>query len=177
MKKKENRGYTLVELIVVIAIMTIFVGATSISVGILSGKQAKQTRDELEAKLEAIRIQTMGKRTVTAELSCDASGGYALSVTSTLDGSEEETSYALGGSSCRVYYSCKKDSVYAEGGADLIPVTDEGLTLEFDRSSGAMKKIILADGSSSWIYHLFVVQGKKVYGIRFYPETGQMEEE
>jgi hypothetical protein len=39
-----------------------------------------------------------------------------------------------------------------------------------------MKEIALSDGSSR-IYHLFVVQGKKKYGIRFYPETGQMEEE
>jgi prepilin-type N-terminal cleavage/methylation domain-containing protein len=179
MKKKDDRGYTLVELVAVIAIMAILVGVTSISVAILSGKQAKQTRDEVKAKLETIRIQTMGKRTVTAKLSADASGGYVLLVTSTMDASKEPevTSYALGGSSCQVYYSCQKDSVYTEGGEDLIPVTADGLTLEFDRASGAMKEITLADGSSSRIYHLFVVQGKKVYGICFYPETGQMEEE
>jgi prepilin-type N-terminal cleavage/methylation domain-containing protein len=175
MKKKDNRGFSLVELIVVIAIMAVLVGVASVSVGLLSGKQAKQTRDELKSKLESVRIQTMGKRTVTAVLAANASGSYELVVTSTLDASAEPeiTTYTLGGSSCAIYYSCDKDCVYAADGDDLTALTGGGLTMEFDRSSGAMKAL----NGSSYLYHLYVVQNNKVYGIRFYPETGKMEEE
>jgi prepilin-type N-terminal cleavage/methylation domain-containing protein len=177
MGKKDHHGYSLVELIVVVAIMAVLVGAASVSVGMLSGKQAKQTRDELKAKLENVRILTMGKRTVTAKLTTDASGSYVLVVTSSLDTEKnpEVTSYTLGGSSCRIYYSCDQDCVYAEDGEDLTALTEEVLTLEFDRSSGAMKALSSSD--DFYLYHLYVVQNNKVYGIRFYPETGKMEEE
>jgi prepilin-type N-terminal cleavage/methylation domain-containing protein len=175
MKNRNNWGYSLVELIVVVAIMAVLAGVSAISVGILSGKQAKETRDELKSKLENVRIQTMGKRTVTADLAEDASGRYVLTVTSTLDASAPQvTAYTLGGTSCKVYYSCNKDCVYTDGGADLVPVSGTGLRLEFDRSSGAMKELT---GTTDYVYHIFVVQSGKVYGIRFYPETGKMAEE
>ncbi len=173
MKRRNDRGFSLVELVVVIAIMAVLAGLVTIGVSVLNGRQAKECRDELESKLENVRVQTMGKRTVTAKLYETANGGYALTVTSALetDGSDAaSTDYSLGGKSCEIYYSCEKDATYATA-TDLMPVDSSGLEIEFDRASGAQKEL----SSGVYVYHIFVVQGSKVYGIRFYPETGKME--
>ena len=182
MKKRNNKGFSLVELVTVIAIMAILAGVVTIGYGILTGKQAKESRDELQSKLEMVRTQTMGKRTVTAELAEDEAGKYVLTVTSTVaqDGSDPQVSeYKLGGKSCRIYYSCSKDCTYTDGGVGIIEIDeDNSLCLEFDRGSGAMKPIsTLEDGTSQYIYHIFVVERDKVYGIRIYPETGKMQVE
>lgn len=175
MRNRNDRGFSLVELIVVIAIMVVFTGVGVIGYGMLNGRQAKECRDELEAKLQSVRVQTMGKRTVVANLSENSGGGYVLTVTSTLGtGSAPATTtteYKLGGKSCHIYYSCDESAVYAEGASGLVAVGTGGLLLEFDRASGAMKEL----PGGGYVYHIFVVQGSRVYGIRFYPETGKME--
>lgn len=172
MRNRNDRGFSLVELIVVIAIMVVLTGLITIGAGMLNGKKAKQCRDELESKLQSVRVQTMGKRTVTATLA-KKDGSYVLTVISTVNESATptETDYTLGGgSACTIYYTCE-DVEYSSGGSGLTEIDETGITITFDRASGAMKELT----SDVWLRHIYVVQGSRVYGIKFYPETGKME--
>lgn len=58
---KENKGTTLVELLVIIAIMVIVTGSVLNLRGYLNGKQARQCAYKLEAALSEIRMETMSK--------------------------------------------------------------------------------------------------------------------
>jgi prepilin-type N-terminal cleavage/methylation domain-containing protein len=68
-RRQNNKGVSLVELIVVISIMAVLTGMVSVGAGILVGRAAKETRDMLLTSLENVRAQTMGKDAISVELS------------------------------------------------------------------------------------------------------------
>ena len=60
-RNNRDGGYSLVELVVVIAIMAILVGVFAVSVGSLSGRKVNKCADEIVATLERARVLTLGK--------------------------------------------------------------------------------------------------------------------
>jgi prepilin-type N-terminal cleavage/methylation domain-containing protein len=163
-KRQRNSGFSLVELITVIAIMGVLSGLITISAGLLSGRQAKQCRDELLASLENVRVTTLGKKSVVAAIENDGTG-YVLKVTSTANGTDYVTkSTTICGNRVKLYSSVSED------GSTRAEITS--LSIEFDRSSGALK----ANGAD-YVYHIYAVENGKEYGIRFYPETGKIVRE
>lgn len=174
-RKLNNRGFSLIELIVVIAILVVLAGAAVSLVGLLNGRQAKQGREKLFTRLDGVRTTTMGKRTATATLE-KRDSNYILVVTSTVNGSDSRTNEYIIADSEKVtlYYSKNKDGSekgdWVEIGSGSPPVS---VTIEFDRASGALK----AQGDGTYIYHIYAVQGSKEYGIRLYPETGKIQKE
>jgi prepilin-type N-terminal cleavage/methylation domain-containing protein len=165
-KKRNNRGFSLIELIVIMAILAVVSGAAISLVGILNGRQAKQCRDEILSKLDSVRTTTMGKRTATATLEKDGNV-YVFKVSTTLNSATpEERKSSLDSSRVTLYYSTNSD------GSDRQELTSP-LTIEFDRASGAMK----AQPDGTYIRHIYAVQGSKEYGIRLYPETGKLQSE
>jgi prepilin-type N-terminal cleavage/methylation domain-containing protein len=166
-RKLNNRGFSLIELIVVMAIMVVLAGSLLTISGILNGRQAKQCRDELFSKLDGVRTTTMGKRTATAKVQ-KKTKGYALVVTTTVDGSPaEDKTYNLASSEVKLYYSVNSD------GSDRQEITSD-LTIEFDRASGALKAL---SGGTTYVRHIYAEQNGKVYGIKLYPETGKIQKE
>jgi prepilin-type N-terminal cleavage/methylation domain-containing protein len=173
MTEKNDKGFSLVELIVVIAIMAVLAGVVTMSASVLNGKQAKGCRDELASKIASVRTTTMGKKEVIATLKYDSGKGYVLDVSGTVDGTTYTSNeYTLGAKRCKIYYTMD-DTAYSDSLSGLTEVTATGVNIEFDRASGAMK---LNYGSGSQcVKHIYVVQGGKVYGIRLYQETGKLE--
>lgn len=66
---KNNKGFSLVELIVVIAIMAIAVGAVSLSVSLLTGSEANKAFQKLEAVLDEVRTGSMTRFNETLTIS------------------------------------------------------------------------------------------------------------
>jgi prepilin-type N-terminal cleavage/methylation domain-containing protein len=169
--KLNNRGFSLVELIVVIAVIVVLGAATVSLTGLLNGRQAKQAREQLFSKLDSVRTTTMGKRNTTATLDINGTD-YILTVDSTVDGTNTQTNeYKIADSNkVKIYYSTEKDGSRSE--------LSSPVTIEFDRSSGALKANgTEADGSPKYIRYIYVVQGSKEYGIKIYPETGKIQKE
>lgn len=172
--KRKDSGFSLVELLVVIAIMAVCTGMVTLSFRVLSGRRAKQCRDELMTTLDGVRTATLGKKAVTAVITA-GSDGYELTVESTADGTTTTTkSSKIAGESVTLYYAVTADGSDTSGWIEI--TGSNSLKLEFDRSSGALK----AQGSGdtgSQVYHIFAVENNKTYGIRIYPETGKLMKE
>ena len=60
-RNNKNGGFSLVELIIVIAIMAIVVGVIGLSVGTLTGRKTAKCADEIVSTLERARVLTLGK--------------------------------------------------------------------------------------------------------------------
>lgn len=170
-KKQNNKGFSLVELIVVIAIGVILASATVISISSVLGVAVKQCARNVESVLNKAKVSTMGKDSVVVKIyKNDSSGGdgayyYELYVNGATTPTETKK---IGRSNIEVSYSMKQDysDKKALQGSDSI-------TIEFDRSSGAEKEN--ADGSCC--SRIWVKKGGTEKVITIYKETGKVVNE
>lgn len=160
-KKNNNRGFSLVELIVVVAIGAILIGASILSIASISGTAAKQCARNIESILNKTKVTTMGKDTAVIELYKDLSdGAYYYEVTVT-NGKGEITAETkkIGRSNLEIRYSTTFNN------ASKLDVSNP-IKIEFDRSSGAEK----TDIGKIWVKH-----GSTEKTITIYKETGKIE--
>ena len=131
-EKKNNGGFSLVELIVVIAISVVLIGAATISIRSVMGVEVKQCARNIESIINKTRVTTMGKDSAVLEIYKDASDG-AYYYKTTINGTVSAPS-KVGKSRIDVYYSMKDD--YSD--KTQLNSSDK-IMLQFDRSSGAQK--------------------------------------
>lgn len=106
-EKKNNGGFSLVELIVVIAISVVLIGAATISIRSVMGVEVKQCARNIESIINKTRVTTMGKDSAVLEIYKDASDG-AYYYKTTINGTVSAPS-KVGKSRIDVYYSMKDD--------------------------------------------------------------------
>lgn len=164
--KQNNKGFSLVELIVVIAIGVILASAITISLSSVLGVAVKQCARNIESVLNKTRVSTMGKDSVVVELYKDSSdGAYYYKVTT--NGTDTETK-KIGRSSLEISYSMEQDysSVKSLTGSDAI-------SIEFDRGSGVEK----TDANGKCCSRIWIKKGSTQKVITIYKETGKIVSE
>lgn len=133
-KYNNEKGFSLVELIVIIAIMVVLIGAASIGFGLVSTKSATQCARNIKISLEKNRLNTLGKKNGYVGFYKGADGIYMIEK---FDYSESpqislyDSSTKIGKSDVTVSYGPSSDS--------LTPLDGDGVIVEFKRSDGSLK--------------------------------------
>lgn len=125
-EKKNNGGFSLVELIVVIAISVVLIGAATISIRSVMGVEVKQCARNIESIINKTRVTTMGKDSAVLEIYKDASDG-AYYYKTTINGTVSDPS-KIGKNRIDVYYSVNDDYT----GKTQLNGSDS-IVLQFDR--------------------------------------------
>lgn len=137
--KKNNRGLSIIEVIVVLAVMSIMAGAFTIGISMVLRKPADECASKLQSSLQSNRMLAMGKLETRLEIYMDAEGFIYLreiTKTATATGEDVQTTETLIGDRGVVFeYKLSDDST-----ASLVP-GGSPLILSFDRSSGAFKDL------------------------------------
>lgn len=66
--RDNNKGFSLVELIVIMAIMAMSIGAVSLSVSLVTGSEAKKAFEKIEAQLDEVKTGSMSRFDETLEI-------------------------------------------------------------------------------------------------------------
>lgn len=151
-----NKGFTLIEILVVVAIMVVMTGVVSLSLSLLLGSDAKQACQKIGSQLDEVKTGAMSRASEDLTIVCvlnpesydwaDKRGYYAVKQMSTLgedrtgvgdpDKVGRPTTAALG---AEHRYLCKSTVemtlTYSDGGTYNIS-NEGGVTFTIDRGKG-----------------------------------------
>ena len=160
--RKDNRGISLVEIIMVLALMTVVAGALMYGIGLISGKPAQKCANKIVFSLDRHRTTAMGKVDTSYTLKTDSDDTIILvESVKEADGTVNVTTIPVGENTVEVTYNC---------GGTVKNLKDEDLVLKFVRGSGAFAK--QADGT--YCTEIVVSKAGKVYTIELVPLTGKV---
>jgi len=201
--KNNNKGFSLIELIVVIAIMTVTIGAVVISVSLISGSDAKEASRKFNSQIDEVRTGSMSRYDENISImylekdpdnGIDSDGYYTVKKITTI--TEDATAKkdptdpkAVGTVKPKVIgeehrYLCRsrvKITVgYVENGVNkektiTAQASDKGFTLNYDRQTGLFKSLEIngVEVPKSELRFVDFEAGIRHYNISFVQETGK----
>ena len=150
---QNNKGLSLIEIIIVLAIMSIIGGAFLLTTAVATDKHVSSCGEKMLSSLEQTRNLAMGKQTGYIEIS-KPSASDSVYIQMYLDGYGAGHEYgdrvAIGHQGLTVEY-------LVEGASDYASLSGGTITLEFSRSNGslittpAIKKIRITNGRRTYI--------------------------
>lgn len=172
---KQNQGYTLIELIVVIAVIAVLAFGTVMGSGMLGGYRVQKCVDDIDGALNETLVNAMSREACTLTLSRDADGSYLQ-----MTGRQKEK---IADKSITISYG-------KSGFAGKTKLSfGESLILSYERSSGAFLPIITniknektgdyvylpaGDGTNAYCTDITVSMGARSSStIRLTKETGK----
>lgn len=195
MVRQNNKGFSLVELIIVIAIMSVMVGMLSFSVSMIFGTQGKECAQKVAARMDATKTGSMSRYNEVMELKIlnngeradiTSDGIYADNYIATIkkkDKSFEEypigdpETRKMGTDSVVVTAYLSDGAVYVlKKGADPSATDEcEKIVIRYDRSSGSFSEADVGSGPISNTYYEKITfqKGMRTYAIKFESETGK----
>lgn len=174
-QKGENGGYSLVELIVVIAIMAVLLGITTYSATLISGKEAKRCANNISTALDKTKSYSLvksGTADVYLLIKKDASerlvAEYYFPEKPLSSEYKLHSSELLGKKSCEV--GCRVN------GHDFSIEGDTELRIFYNRITGAFKDAVVMSGGSEaerGICSAITVKRGKTYQLDLISATGK----
>ena len=162
--RQDNRGVSLVEILIVVSIITVLAGVGIYSVSLMSGKPAMKCAQKIMYSLERHRTTAMSK--VGAKYLLEQDGDKVYFREYVIDGADASGAWVLnsqsevGSSGVTVTYMLDSDTT-----PQPLP-----LELEFDRSSGAFKP----QASGRYCTRIVASRGGKDYKLTLVPLTGKV---
>lgn len=168
---KDNSGITLVELIVVMAIISVISVSTIIGVGILGYGNAKSAAGRIRALSDNVRIENMTKKETYYLVIHQVNKDYCLTIQTEKDGlREDKMTKKLDLGNGRISFQDTEGIYYIVSSE---PIEDENvcdsLELTFKRETGGLKEY----DTDKWVKTITVESGNKSYNIHLVAATGK----
>lgn len=162
--KEDDKGMTLVELIVVVGIISVMLTAVFLGTGLATSKEASGCAGKIATTLQNSRLTAMGKAdgAVNTVIRRDATGNVVI--VETVSGTEVSNT-VIGKPRLSVKYRV---------GAGALQELPEGgsIVISFDRSTGGLKKT--AEGGSQYYTAIEISGGGRVSTVTLVPLTGRI---
>ena len=170
--RQDNEGFSFVEIIIVVAILSVVMGVAGLGLGLINGKPAQECAQKITSQIQECRNATLGKFKTTFTLHRNAENEVVVTKTIQEDvsGTTKQEVTVVGESDVKVEYC--DDSA----GTTYQEVTQTStLTFDFDRSSGSFLPVNVAE--NKYCHYIRVSKADKTYVIHLYPLTGKVKME
>lgn len=180
--RKDNKGFSMVELVIVIALIAVLGSVLVYSFSLVTGQEARQCANNISTVLDKAKNYSLTKSASSdayVEISKEASGEYVATYyapdspinDSAVPGSADYVQLEnenIGKRTVRV-------TVSLEGGASSEINETTSLRIYYDRVSGAFKEAVIVSGTSetkAYCSQIEIVRGR-TYRISFFNPTGK----
>ena len=163
-----NKGYSLLEAIVIIAILGVLTGFMATSSGLFDGRRVKACADSVSSLLDKVRLANMGKDEVTLTIYKDTDQAIKAKIVTKIvsrNDSITEKTFIEDVSDDNVEMSYSTD---ISGSAEN-PAGAAGMVFNFNRNTGAIK-----DTSPNGIQCIILRKGNAEKKIKIYAATGKI---
>lgn len=170
--KRDNRGLSLVEVMVVIAIMAVVGGIVTMGIGVAVSKPAEECARKIQQSLEGARVYTMGKQKLAVKYYISDGSVYAQETVTYPSGvTKVKDPEKIGAKGTKVTYK-----VTDKVGCTEYNLSADPLTLSFDRSTGGinMAECSLSSIGDEIILEILVQRGSTVMKVTLYGLTGKV---
>lgn len=170
---KNNKGLSLIEIIIVVAILSAMVGMTGYGISMISGKPAQECAQKLYSTVQHARTMTMGKSKTSIILGRDSNGMVSVKEVSEKvldnDGNlqTEERENVVGAKDVTVI-------CYMTDGSSMEITGSNTMELIFDRGSGAIRTTKVNGVVSAHCIKITVAKANKLKEIIIVPVTGKV---
>lgn len=175
--KNNNKGLSLVEMVIVIAILSVLAGVASIGLSSVVSKPAEECAMKMESVLKNARITTMGKQNVWIEFSQTSEGAPIYVVEKTKDSAsstEKEKRTEIGQKGITVTVTLVDGSNTA---TQTLSACDK-IVLSYSRSTGGFNKAEVVNGgsvdTSKYVKSIEVKKGSVTKTLDFAYLTGKI---
>lgn len=181
MKKlnSDNQGFSLVELIIVVAILSVMAGVIGYGFNMTNGRPVEQCAKRLAGAISHGRTATMGKYRNTITVAKDAKGNLTVTEDTLVLAKDDEHGIPADVTSQRASTVGSKDMTVkykiGTGGYDTELTPGSSIVLRYDSGSGAMKKTAPGDAyytgfeiskaGTTWYVKLEAMTGRVSYSM------------
>ena len=134
-ERMNNKGYSLLEVVIVVSLIALFTGVAFIGFRVLNSRQVDDCVKKLKMGLESNKVTTMGKFESSVSIYVD-SKGY-LTLDESING--EINTKRIGDDNLK--YEYKVDA----GAWNNVPGASNKLTVKFNRNSGSVETTEVTD--------------------------------
>ncbi|MCR5390247.1 MAG: prepilin-type N-terminal cleavage/methylation domain-containing protein [Lachnospiraceae bacterium] len=173
MKKKNRKGFSLVEVLVVMSIMMVLGAVAGLSISIVNNSNVSKAAKSLDSYFNDARIQGMARGTSNGMLRLQvANGGQLYGYIGTPAPAALDDWEKLTGSAVKVGYKAYATGTNIEALATSCPELNDGDHHEITFApSGRAQSASGTDLTQIQVYTF--TKGKRVCMFYFYPETGK----
>jgi prepilin-type N-terminal cleavage/methylation domain-containing protein len=130
---KDNSGYSLVELIIVLAIIAVLSGMGALTISVIRSGRATATKDSFDTEIAALLTRTKSQSSDTAILIKRDGNKYNIYYGTSTDG----TSFTANDATKADVITNNVDIYYTDGTADAALLTEQ--IIKFNKSDGSVK--------------------------------------
>lgn len=169
---KSNSGFSIVELIIVIAIIAAIIATAALSVGLVFSANARTCANDIVGAISECKIATMsgGRGNVRLLLYRDGNGN----VCSEMQTRETEASGWVTGNDGAEKIGARRCLVGMTDGTDDLPQRDSAWEIYFNRSSGSFLENLDGGGIATNVWEIYVRGGSRNYHIHLEKLTGKV---
>ena len=165
--KKNNKGFSYVELLLVLAIIAIMMGIMALSMSLIGRTNVNKGCDNLNSAMNQARTTSMARGRVNGQITISCEGGkyyYYIGKPGTAESSSEKVKFAS--LPVKISYTLSSDPGVLES-------LDEGesISIKYDQSTGAFGMASVGD----YVDNIVFSNGDKMATIKCYIPTGKTE--
>lgn len=176
--KRDNRGLTLVEIVVVVAVVAILAGTGAYGIAQLSGFRAREGADTIANSLTQARVAMLGKSkgagNMAWEIRCDGGEYYVRTVYNVGTSEHYRDEKKIVDGKVQVSLGQTTKEKLTGTGTTTTQLLGDGATKRyyFNRSTGALCDLNGVTASQN--VYITVSQGNKSYDVMIVAKTGKI---